>query len=85
MTKLDPGSVTFSAQLTQCDVQPTVVRPPLNLVDSSDFLPLIFMGWDIPGEHPEPLKNNIEFLVFSHFSFIFWCWLLYLGHWAENQ
>ena len=60
-------------------------RPPLNLVDSSDFLPLIFMGWDIPGEHPEPLKNNIEFLVFSHFSFIFWCWLLYLGHWAENQ
>ncbi len=61
------------------------IRPPLNLVDSSDFLPLIFMGWDIPGEHPEPLKNNIEFLVFSHFSFIFWCWLLYLGHWAENQ
>ena len=65
--------------------EPCTIRPPLNLVDSSDFLPLIFMGWDIPGEHPEPLKNNIEFLVFSHFSFIFWCWLLYLGHWAENQ
>ncbi len=61
------------------------VRHPLNLVDSSDFLPLIFIGSDTPGEHPKPLKNHIQFLVFSHFSFIFWCGLLYLGHWAENQ
>ena len=40
------------------------------LVDSSDFLPLIL--WvQIPlvwgGGHPEPLKTNIEFLVFIHF------------------
>ena len=62
-----------------------LARPPLNFIDSSDFLPLTIMGLDIPGGHPEPLKNHIECLVFSHFSFIFWCGWVEVGKWAENQ
>ena len=55
------------------------LRPPLNFIDSSDFLPLTITGLDIPGGHPEPLKNHIECLVFSHFSLIFWCGWVEVG------
>ena len=52
------------------------------------FFTTYFHGFaDTPGgEHvPEPLKNPNEFLVFSHFSFIFWCGWVEVGKWAENQ
>ena len=51
----------------------------------SNFLLLGFVSSDYPWAHPEPLKNLIDCIVILHETNIFWCWLLYLGQWAENQ